>query len=349
MRILTAIFSLALTLSVSGAEMRFSFGEYSEGASPTNFQSALFGKGQPGEWKIQMDAVPSAFAPLTDKAPSVTKRGVMAQLNQDATDERYPILLLNQEIFRNFKFTTQIKMVGGLTEQMAGLVFRYQNASNFYIVRASALGKNVRFYKVVDGTRAAPIGPNVEISTGTWHSLAVKCEGNQIFIFLDDKLLMPALVDNTFVEGKIGFWTKSDSVSYFTDAVVDYTPRIPAAQTMVNAVVEKQSRLLGLRVYALEADGTTRVLGSKDPAEIGKLGTDAELAAIKDGTVSYGRDKEGVMVTLPLHDRNGENIAAVRVKMKTFLGETQNNAVTRATTIRNNLQMFCNSADDLRK
>ena len=349
MRILSAALGLTLALSVSGAEMRFNFGQFSEGASPTNFHSVLFGKGQPGKWIIQMDAVPSAFAPLTDKAPSVTKRGVMAQLSQDPTDERYPILLLNQEIFRNFKFITQIKMVSGMTEQMAGLVFRFQNASNFYVVRASALGKNVRFYKVVNGIRADPIGPNVEINAGEWHALSVKCEGNQISISLDDKLVMPPLVDNTFIEGKIGFWTKSDSASYFADALVDYTPRIPNAQAMVNSVAAKQSRLLGLRVYTLEADGSTRVIASKDETEIGQPGTAAELQAIQDRTVSFGRDKNAVLVTLPMHDRNGEIIAAVRVKMKSFLGETQNNAVTRATTILQYLQQYCTSAEDLRK
>ena len=34
---------------------------------------------------------------------------------------------------------------------MAGLAFRFQNASNFYVVRASALGHNLRFYKMVNG------------------------------------------------------------------------------------------------------------------------------------------------------------------------------------------------------
>ena len=55
------------------------------------------------------------------------------------------------------------------------------------------------------------------------------------------------------------------------------------------------------------------------------------------------------MVTLPYHDRNGETIGAVRVKLKSFLGETQSNAVGRATLILKLLEAAGLSADDLQK
>ena len=62
---------------------------------------------------------------------------------------------------------------------------------------------------------------------------------------------MPTLGDNTFADGKLGFWTKSDAVSYFTDATVDYTPIVPAAQALVNTIMEQQPRILGLQIYTL--------------------------------------------------------------------------------------------------
>ena len=339
-----------LAWSATGAEMRFNFGDYPSGASPTNFQTVLLGGGRPAAWKILADDVPSAFAPLTDKAPNLTRHSVMAQTSMDGSDERFPMLILSDEIFRSFKFTTRFKIVDGLTEQIAGVVFRFQNASNFYVARASALGKNVRFYKVVNGIRADPIGPAANITMGVWHSLAVQCEGNQISIFLDDKAVIPTLGDNTFTEGRLGFWTKSDAVSYFTDAVVDYTPRIPAAQTMVNSIMEKQSRLLGLRVYVTETNRPgTHIIASKDAEEIGQPGTEAESAAIQDGAVYFGRERGAVLVTLPLHDRNGETMGAVRVKMRSYLGETEDAAVTRATMVLKQMQNYCSSANELRR
>jgi len=349
MRTLTLLLNLVLAWSACGAELQFNFGSFAEGGTPTNFSSALFGVGQPPAWKIVMDEVPPAFAPLTDRAPAVTRHGVLAQTSQDMTDEHFPLFVYDGEVFRNFNFTTRFKIVGGVAEQMAGVVFRYQNSSNFYVVRASAMGRNLRFYKVVNGLRSDPIGPELDVATQSWHTLAVHCEGNQISIFFDGRPAMPPLGDNTFAEGKIGFWTKSDSVSYFTDAQVTYTPRVPIAQTIVNSILEKQSRILGLRIYAPQTADATRIIASKELSEIGQPGTEAEAAAIHDGTVSFGREPSVVLVTLPLHDRNGEFIAAVRVKLKSFFGETQDNAVTRAMIIVKLIQEQILSADDLKK
>lgn len=347
MRIYLWIFCLALALPLHGAEIHFDFSETATGATPTNFVPMLAGSGQPGEWKMVMDEVTPMLAPLTPQAPIVTRHGVLAQTSQDMTDEHFPMLLYTGETFRNFKFRTRFKIVSGITEQMAGVVFRYQNSSNYYVARASAMGNNVRFYKVVDGLRSDPIGPDMKVTTGAWHSLGVQCEGTQISIFYDDKLIMPPLGDNSLNQGLIGFRTKSDAVAYFTDAMIDYTPLIPAAQAIVNAISEKESRLLGLRIYTLQTNHVTRVIASKDTAEVGKEGTDAELKAIQDGAVSFGKEKSAVLVTLPLHDRNGEFIGAVRVRLKTFLGETQDHAITRARFIVNLMQEQIGSAKDL--
>jgi len=338
---------LALALPVSGAEIKIDFNNSLEGSTPTNFSSELAGGGQPGEWKIVMDDVPSLLAPLTDKSPVVTKRAVLAQTGQDPTDERFPIFVYDGELFQDFKVATRFKIVSGTAEQMAGIVFRFQNASNFYVVRASALGQNFRFYKVVDGLRSDPIGPTMDISTNAWHTLAVQCLGNQITCWLDDALVMPPLNDNTFTAGKIGFWTKSDAVSYFGDTTIDYTPRIPAAQALVNGILQRQPRILGLRIYTLDDKGQPHIIASKIEKEVGMPGTDAEKAAITKGTVSYGKSIGVDAVTLPLRDRNGDPIAAVRVRLKSFIGETQQNAVERATLIIHMMEALVPSSDAL--
>ena len=336
-----------LAWSAAGAEIHFNFSDTPEGATPAKFQSVLAGTGQPGDWKIVTDEVPPLLTPLSDKAPNVARHGVLAQTNADPTDERFPMLVFTGEKFRNCKFTTRFKIVSGVAEQMAGVVFRYQNVSNYYVVRVNALTKNLRFYKMVDGVQSEPIGADVAIAAGAWHSLGVQCEGNQIRLTYDNQPAIPALGDNTFAEGLVGFRTKSDTVAYFADAGVDYTPIIPAAQLLVNRVMQQEPRVLGLQIYAATTNSLPRIIASKDPAETGKAGTEAEAGAIKDGTVFFGRDKGTVITTMPLHDRNGDYIAAVRVKLKSFFGETQDNAITRARTIVSLIQGQVTSAKDL--
>ena len=340
-------FWLTLALSAAGAEIKIDFSNLAAGRPPTNFSVALAGGGRPGEWKILMDEVPPLLAPLSPQAPVLSRRAVVAQTGADPTDERFPMLIYDGETFKDFKLTTRFKMVSGAMEQMAGVVFRFQNASNFYVIRASALGHNLRFYKVVDGVRASPIGPQMDISVGVWHTLAVQGLGNQITCWLDGNLVMPPLNDNTFTTGKIGFWTKSDAVSYFGDTAITYTPLVPVVQALVQSILRKEPRILGLRIYTLDDKGRPRIAASKDEKEIGQPGTFAEKAAITDGMIYFGRGKGTVAVTLPLRDRNGDSMAAVWVRLKSSWIENQDTALTRATMILKQMQAQVTSREEL--
>jgi hypothetical protein len=334
-------------LSANAAELKFDFAETAVGKIPSGFRSILAGTGARGDWKVIMDDVPPLMAPLTDKAPSVTRRAVLAQMNQDATDERFPILLFDRETFGDFALSTRFKLAGGTTEQMAGFAFRVQDEKNFYVIRASGLGNNVRFYKVVGGERSAPIGPEIPVTKGVWHDLKIVCKANKIRCLLDGKDALPELVDNTFGTGKIGFWTKSDSLSYFVDTKIDYIPRVPLAQTVVQEVLKKNSRLIDLKIYALNDKGEAHVIGCKNEKEINEVGGSVEKDCIERGQIYYGKQKTHISVVMPIRDRNGENIAAVRLAMDTFLGQTESNALARARPIVKDIQERVQNAEEL--
>lgn len=350
MRNLFFCLSLMLSLSAAGKEINFDFSDFSAGATPTNFVSVLAGAGQPGDWKIALEDVPPLLAPLTPQASSAeTKRAVLTQANLDATDERYPMFIYNGETFLDFNFSTRFKITGGVTEQMAGIVFRYQNASNFYVFRASALGKNIAFYKMINGQIESPVKLPMEISTNVWHELEVDCSGVYIECLLDGQKVLPTITDKTPFEGKAGFWTKSDAASYFCDAKITYTPRIAAAQALVDDIMEKQPRILGLRIYTLNPQGKPQLIASKDLIENGQLGDDTDTKAINEGAIFYGKHQGVDMITMPLRDHNGDPMAAVRLWLKSFIGETQNNAVTRARMILKNMEAEVTSADQLQR
>jgi hypothetical protein len=349
MRTLVFCLLLALVFPATAAEIKINFGDFSGDHGLTNdFRSALAGGGRPGDWQIVMDDVPSAFAPISSNAPPAMNHiPVLAQLDADPTDERFPMLIYDKETFKDFRLKTQFKIVDGMLEQMAGIVFRYQNESNFYVVRVSALGHNLRFYKVVNGVRGNLVGPPLNVSTGVWHSLAIQCEGNRVTCWLDDNLVMPSLQDDTFASGDIGFWTKSDSVTHFGDTQITYTPVVPMAQLLIQNVLQQEPRLLGLRIYTLDKNGIPHIIASKDPAEVGKAGTASEQGAINKGAIYFGRGKGTIAVTMPLEDRNGDPVAAIRVQMDAFFGETQDSAVLRARMIMQMMQAQIMTGQDL--
>jgi hypothetical protein len=182
-----------------------------------------------------------------------------------------------------------------------------------------------------------------------WHDLTVECKGSAIRCLLDGNELI-SVTDkvNPFTSGKIAFWTKSDSVSFFDSTKIIYTPRIAPMQRTVQEVVKNNSRLVGLKVYVPGTEpGTTRLIASKEEAEIGHPGTATERDVISQGGTYYLKQHDDVTIIMPLRDRNGDPIAAVRVVMKTFFGQTEKNAVERAAPIVKELQAKVQSLDDL--
>ena len=337
---------LFLALPGAGAERAFDFGQLPQNQTPPGFRSTVVGKGKPGDWRIIQDETVGS-APATNQT-SATGRMVLAQLSQDPTDEHFPMLIFDEEVFGDFTLTTRFKTVRGVADRMAGIAFRIQNETNFYVIRASSPDNTLRFYKVVDGERGPLIGPKTPIPSGVWHDLSIECQGNRIRCRLNGQELLPPLEDSSFSSGKVGFWTKSDSVSYFGPTRIAYKAREVPAQVMVREVAKKYSRLLGLQLYIRGDDpGTSRLLASKAENEIGQAGSQTEVAVIRDGTIYYGKEKDSVSVVLPLRDRNGEPIAAVRVVMRTFPGQTEQNAIVRATPIVKEMQTRVRSIDDL--
>jgi hypothetical protein len=325
---------LMVALAAPAAERKFDFGDTAENQTPPGFRSTVTGKGKPGEWKIVLDDVPSQMPAISSRAAAIAKRPVLAQLAQDPTDEHFPLLMFQEETYDDFTLTTRIKNVKGVAEQMAGIAFRIQDETNYYVVRASSLGNTFRFYKVVNGLRGPLIGPEVPIKAGVWHDLTIECKGNQIRCLFDGKELIPMLTDNSFARGKIGFWTKSDSVSYFADTRITYTPHEPPAQAIVRDTLKNNPRLVGLELYVLAPDPQKpRLIASKDPKAIGKIGGHAEQDVISRSVTYYGKGKRSVVVTMPLHDRNGDTVAAARVILSTFPGQTEQTALARALPI----------------
>jgi hypothetical protein len=348
LQVLVLVWTVAIAVPSEAAEKTFDFGQVVINETPRGFRSTLSGEGNPGEWKVVEDEFTSAMPPLTGRAPAVTKRPVLAQLSRDQTDEHFPMLVFEDEVFGDFTLTTRFKIVSGTVEQMGGIAFRVQDENNYYYVRASAIGNTFRFFKLVNGQRSAPIGPEVQIPRGLWQEMTVECKGNRIRCLLNGKELIPPLNDNSFSSGKIAYWTKSDSVVHFADTKIVYTPREPLAQTLVRDCMQRYPRLIGLKIFSGTVNKTgTKIIASSNLAELNQPGDSASRHVILSDAVYYGKEKQTAMVTMPLHDRNGDTVGAVRVLLRSFRGQTEQNAIARALPIVKGLEARIRSAKDL--
>lgn len=191
--------------SMSLHEITLTFDSFEIGRVPPGFSTALTGGGGPVSWVIQEDPT----------APSGST--VLAQTRADQTDYRFPVCVYDKFTAKDVEVSVKFKAVSGTVDQAAGRVARFKDKDNYYVVRANALEDNVRLYKVVAGSRKQLAGANVNVSHGEWHTLTLALKGRHIEVRFDGKLLLRA-DDETFGEaGKVGLWTKADSITYFDD------------------------------------------------------------------------------------------------------------------------------------
>jgi hypothetical protein len=187
-------------------------------ALPAGWLSERTGQGAKGDWQVIADAT----------APS--KPNVIAQLSADPTGYRFPLAIADNTNYKDPDMTVRFKTISGKEDQGAGLVWRYRDANNYYIVRANALEDNVVLYKVENGKRI-PLAPKgtppktygmkTKVPGNTWNKLSVKVIGNLFTVSFNDQKLYE-VEDNTFTQaGKVGLWTKADSVIHFDDFTVD--------------------------------------------------------------------------------------------------------------------------------
>ena len=187
------------------------------GAQTINFDSAVVGS-TPAGWTVAMThkgGAPRWEVLKDDSAPS--QPNVFAQVSTDATGGRFPLAVYDKANLNDGSLSVKFKAISGAADQAAGLVWRYRDPENYYIVRANALEDNYRLYHVVAGNRRQFAGANFKVTPGEWHELRVECVGNKIICYYDGAKKIEA-TDDTFKDaGKVGLWTKADSVTYFDD------------------------------------------------------------------------------------------------------------------------------------
>ena len=170
---------------------------------PAGFSFGRTGQGREGRWVVVDDTT----APSRDQ--------VLAQLDQDKADYRFPIAVADAPSLKDLRLEVHCKPVSGKIDQACGILFRYRDPDNYYVARANALEDNVNLYQVVRGRRRQVKGWSGKVATSTWHALAIEARGDRLQVFWEGKPIIDAKDDTLRDAGKVGIWTKADSVTYF--------------------------------------------------------------------------------------------------------------------------------------
>jgi hypothetical protein len=177
--------------------MEWSFDADAEGALPAGVE--IFS----GAWAVRTEP----------DAPSQTHA-----LCQTGTAQ-FPALALSEAVYGDLTLTARFKPISGREDQAAGLIFRIQDQDNYYILRANVLEGNVNFYKYVGGRRSVIKESSAKVDPGIWQELRVEVSGQQFRGFLNGQQVIET-TDATYSAGRVGLWTKADSVTCFDDVAV---------------------------------------------------------------------------------------------------------------------------------
>jgi hypothetical protein len=210
---LGVLFAAGVVVMTNAATRNIDFSQEAIGQPPKGFE---FGHtadvGRPGKWVVQAEG--------TNK--------FLAQTDADSTRSRFPVAVVSDVSAADVDLSVRFRPISGRVDQAAGLVWRYQNQNNYYIVRANALEDNVVLYKVEGGTRTdLPLkgegrtyGKKTEVPANQWSTLRVVANGRLFEVYFNGGKLYE-VEDATFsTPGKVGVWTKADSVTQFDDLAV---------------------------------------------------------------------------------------------------------------------------------
>jgi len=139
-------------------------------------------------------------------------------LVQRATRNEFNVIVAPPGPFTDVDVTMKFKPISGREDASGGIVFRFSDGK-YYVLRANALEDNFRLYAYDRGRREIA-GARVKAPPlGQWHTVRVVATGDHIEGWLDGAKLLDHR-DSRFKSGRVGLWTKADSITAFDDLVV---------------------------------------------------------------------------------------------------------------------------------
>jgi hypothetical protein len=193
-------------------------------ADSTNHFSLNFDSGPMRGWRVDATHPSAALAEwrivVDPQAPSPPKVLTIQRIHDDSRGV-FNLYWTRQTRFQDGELELRVRANSGRIDQGGGLIWRAQDANNYYIARYNPLENNFRLYFVKDGrrTQLATL-EGLGVRTNEWFHLRIRHEGSRIQGWLNGA---PAwkVTDNQLPNaGGVGLWTKADAASSFDDFLI---------------------------------------------------------------------------------------------------------------------------------
>jgi hypothetical protein len=198
-----------------------------------NFDQDKAGESAP-DWQNLVDSwqvIPDATAPSQPNTyglpPGRTLTTLLHLLNY------YPMAVVKDPTeYGDFTLEASFKSAGGRFDCSGGLLFRYVDAQNFYVVAAGCPSDYFQFSRMYKGKLEMIKQQVVPTDRDIWYKIRVEAQGNRFTFYDNDKQVFDA-DDSKIAKGRIGLWARDDSQARFDN--VTLTLPIPTAEATPGA------------------------------------------------------------------------------------------------------------------
>lgn len=214
--------------ATAGKEMKFDFATEKIGAEPASFVPTV------GNWVVgkegdnvlltvegSMWSRNQPSAGIADKARTLYGERYAEFLDNVKSYAYFPLAVAKEvEDFREGEISFRFKGISGRIDQAAGIAFNLKPNGDYLILRANCLEDNLVLFKYERGKRSSVKWiRNTPTPSKQWHDLKLAVQGKNIKGYLDGKLYLEHTLPES-VSGRVGLWSKADSVVYFDDYTI---------------------------------------------------------------------------------------------------------------------------------
>jgi hypothetical protein len=228
-----AVAAALLSFALFAATIRIDVAQEKPGAEPRRFVPVV------GYWLVVAESGKSVLAVdgrqwkknepsagLADKA-----RLIYGSRHEEFIDNvkawaYYPYAVAQGvDDFRQGEISMRFQIVDGALDRCAGILFNLKPSGDYLAVRYNGTEDNLVLWTFNKGVRKF-VKRGVEeapLNRREWHAMKISVRGAALEGYLDGRKLLDYTLPEP-VSGKVGVWSKTDSVSYFDDFSVTPAP-----------------------------------------------------------------------------------------------------------------------------
>ena len=143
-------------------------------------------------------------------------------LVQRATQNEFNVIVA-PTAYADVDVSVKFRPISGRKDASGGIVFRFTDGK-YYVVRANALEDNFRLYDYDRGRHQIASARVKAPALGQWHTIRLVAVRDRIQAWLDGTRQLNHR-DARFTSGRVGLWTKADSITAFDDLTIRGTKR----------------------------------------------------------------------------------------------------------------------------